>query len=65
MRINEVRALNQEQLQKELEAAYRELMNVRFRVATRQLVNVHAGRDVRRKIARIKTVMRERELAGG
>ena len=64
MRIHEVRALSVEDMGKELESSYREMMNVRFRLATRQLNDTSQLRKVRRTIARIKTVMRERELMG-
>jgi large subunit ribosomal protein L29 len=59
LRIQEIRNLTPEQLRKELENAQRELMNLRFRLATRQLANVSELRKVRKKIARIKTVLRE------
>ncbi|MBI4202881.1 MAG: 50S ribosomal protein L29 [Chloroflexi bacterium] len=62
MRIYEVRALSQEDLQKELEAAYKEALSVRFRLATRQLSDTSQASKVRKKIARIKTVQRERAL---
>ena len=64
MRIHEIRALSQEDTAKELESSYKELMNVRFRLATRQLSDTSQIKKVRRGIARIKTVMRERELVG-
>ena len=62
MRIHEVRALSQEDIEKELEDSYKELMNVRFRLATRQLSDTSQLRKVRRTIARIKTVLQERTL---
>ena len=62
MRIHEVRALSPEDMAKELESSYKEMMNVRFRLATRQLNDTSQLRKVRKTIARIKTVMREREL---
>ena len=64
MQIHEIRALSQEDTAKELESSYKELMNVRFRLATRQLSDTSQIKKVRRGIARIKTVMRERELVG-
>ena len=64
MQIHEIRALSQEDIAKELESTYKELMNVRFRLATRQLSDTSQIKKVRRGIARIKTVMRERELVG-
>lgn len=65
MKLAEIRALSQEELNKELEESHRELFNLRFRLATRQLANHQAFRAVKRKIARIKTIIRERELYGG
>ena len=62
MLIHEVRALNDSQLREELEKAYRELMTLRFRAATNQLPNTNLPRSVRRTIARMQTVIREREL---
>ena len=62
MRIEEIRRLNDQELSKELEESHREMMNLRFRLATRQLQNVHERSEVKKRIARIKTVQREREL---
>ena len=62
MRIHEVRALSQEDITKELEESLRESLSVRFRLSTRQLNDTSQLRKVHKKIARIKTVMREREL---
>ena len=62
MRIYEVRALSNEDIEKELEETYREALSVRFRLATRQLNDTSQARKVRTKIAQIKTVMRERKL---
>ena len=64
MRADEIRQLGNEELQKQLEEAHRELFNLRFRLATRQLVNHREIRKVKKNIARILTIMRERELAG-
>mgnify|MGYP000995949441 CR=1 FL=1 len=64
MRIHEIRALSEEDMKEELESSYKEMMNVRFRLATRQLNDTTQLRKVRRSIARIKTVMKERELMG-
>lgn len=65
MRVQEIRALSSEELARRLDESYRELFNLRFRLATRQLTNHNEIRNVRKRIARIKTVMRERELFGG
>jgi len=60
--ILEIRALTNEQLTSELDSTYRELMNVRFRLSTRQLDNPQELRKVRKTIARVKTVMRQRGM---
>lgn len=62
MRTHEIRALSNEDLKKELDASYREATSVRFRLATRQLNDTSQARKVRRKIAQIRMVIREREL---
>ena len=62
MKVDEFRALNNEDLAKQLEEAHQELFNLRFRLAARQLVNHREVRMVKKKIARLKTIMREREL---
>jgi len=63
LRIQEIRALSSEEQAKQLDGSYRELFNLRFRLATRQLTNYNEIRNVRKRIARFKTVMREREPA--
>ncbi len=63
MEIDELRDLDNEQLSKELNESQREFMNLRFRTSTMQLTNVHQVRKIRKRIARINTIMRERELA--
>lgn len=64
MRPAEIRALSAADLAKQLEEAHRELFNLRFRLKTRQLSNPRELGKVRRNIARMETVLRERELAG-
>lgn len=63
MEIDDIRAMTDDELGEERDATHRELMNLRFRVATMQLANVNEIKKGRRRIARINTVMRERELA--
>ena len=63
MNIAEIRALSDADLVTQLGEGERALMNLRFRVATLQLANVNEVRKTRRQIAKIKTVIRERELA--
>ena len=62
MKVEEIRALSTEELAKQLEEAHQELFNLRFRAATKQLVNHREIPRVRKKIARLKTIMRERAL---
>lgn len=62
MKVDEFRVLNADDLAKQLEEAHQELFNLRFRLSTRQLVNHREVRVVRKKIARLKTVIREKEL---
>jgi len=62
LKVEEIRALNPEALVKQLEAAHEELFNLRFRLATKQLVNHREIRRVKKEIARLKTIIREREL---
>ncbi len=62
MKTEEIRALSSEELLRQLEAARKELFDLRFRLATRQLVNHREIRRVKKEIARLKTIMREREL---
>ena len=65
MKVEEIRVLSVEELAKQLEAAHKELFDLRFRLATKQLVNHRQIRETKKKIARLKTIMRERELAIG
>jgi len=62
LKVDEFRALSPEDLAKQLEEAHQELFNLRFRLATRQLVNHRELPVVKKKIARLKTIIREREL---
>ena len=58
----ELRELNSEELPPRLREAKEELFNLRFQMATGQLTNNRRLRTVKRDIARIYTVIREREL---
>ena len=62
MRLKEFRDMSTDDLNKELEDSHQELFNLRFRVTTKQLVNHRELRRVKRKIARLKTLLTEREL---
>lgn len=60
--LQDLRAKSDEDLAKELGEAHRQLFTVRLQLSTRQLTNVSEARKARRRIARIKTIQREREL---
>lgn len=62
MKVKEVRDLNSDELAAKLNHLKDELFNLRFQMATNQLDNPTRIRDVRRSIARVKTIIREREL---
>ena len=62
MKINEVREINNDDLKREFRAQKRSLMNLRFRKSTMQLTDTSELSKVRKTIARIKTVIREREI---
>ena len=62
-RADELRALSDEKLANELNEAYRRLFTVRLQLSTRQQTNTTEETKVRRQIARIRTLQRERELA--
>lgn len=63
MEIDDIRALSDDELEEELDETHRALMNLRFRAATMQLADMNEVGRARKRIARIKTVIRERELA--
>ena len=62
MKVTEIRTLTTESLKEKLNESHRELFNLRFRLATKQLANHRELNNVKKRIARIQTVIREREL---
>ncbi len=62
MNISEVRQLDDDELDETLGEQQRALMNLRFRAATLQLTDSSEMKKIRRDIARVKTVMTEREF---
>ncbi len=62
MKAKEIRDLTSDELEKKLSDLKEELFNLRFQLATGQLENPMRVQDVRRSIARVKTIQREREL---
>jgi len=63
MKIDEIRALDSAELVKKLQAAEQELFNLHVRLSTKQLVNHREIPRVKKDIARIETVLKERSLA--
>lgn len=64
MKNSELRSKTDAELANQLDDSYEELFNLRSQKATGKLTNTARVGVVRRQIARIKTVLRERELAG-
>jgi large subunit ribosomal protein L29 len=62
MKTNELRNLTTAELEQKVNSFKEELFNLRFQLATGQLDNPIRIRDIRKGIARTKTVLREREL---
>ena len=62
MKISELRALGAVELKKKIEDLHQELFNLKLRAATRQLASNREIPRVRRDIARINTILKEREL---
>ena len=63
MKASDVQALTDDQLQDELLSLKKEQFNLRFQSATGQIENTARIREVRRTVARIKTVQQERRAA--
>ena len=61
--VEELKNKSNTELQEDLVAAKKELFNLRFQNATNQLDNTGRIKEVRRNIARIKTVITEKEKA--
>jgi large subunit ribosomal protein L29 len=62
-KVGELRDLGDEDLIERLESSKEELFNLRFQLATGQLDNPMRIKDVRHDVARILTILREREIA--
>jgi ribosomal protein L29 len=63
--IDQARSLADDRLNEEEFNTRLEIMNLRFKIATRQLSNPGELRDAKRRLVHILTVRRERELLGG
>lgn len=62
MKVNEIRDMSASELNQKVASLKEELFNLRFQHATGQLENPMRIREVKKSIARIKTIQREREL---
>lgn len=62
MKVKDIRELTDRELEEKLLEFKEELFNLRFQLATGQLDNHMRIKDVRRNIARVKTIIRERTL---
>ncbi len=62
-KVDELREMSDEDLAKELEETHRQLFTSRIQLATRQLANTSLPRKTRQRLARIKTIQREREIS--
>ena len=63
MKAQEIRAMSSEELEKKLKELKNELFNLRFQHAINQLDNPHRIGDVKKDIARVMTVLREKKDA--
>jgi large subunit ribosomal protein L29 len=62
MKAEEIRKLSTDEVEQNVKSLKEELFNLRFQLATGQLENPARIREVRKSIARAKTILREREL---
>ena len=63
MKMVDIRKLTTEDLNKKLEENKKELFNLKFASATGNLEKPHRIKELRHEVAKIKTVIRERELS--
>ena len=65
MKLSDLRGMTPDQLEDELVKSKREQFNLRFQKATGQLTNTARVREVRRTVARINTIAREKQATSG
>ncbi|MGI6324807.1 MAG: 50S ribosomal protein L29 [Bacilli bacterium] len=63
MKVNEIRELTTEEIIKKIEETKQELFNLRFQQAAGSLEKPSRIRELRKQVARMKTIIREREIA--
>ena len=64
MKVKDIRELSTKEINEKIVSAKEELFNLRFQQATGALEKPSRIRDLRHEVARLKTVLRERELEG-
>ena len=64
MKTNEIRKLSTEDINKKIAESKEELFNLRMKQATGSLENPSRIRELRKTVARLKTILREREIEG-
>ena len=64
MKVKEIRELSTKEIQEKIVSAKEELFNLRFQQATGTIEKPSRIRDLRHEVARMKTILRERELKG-
>ncbi len=60
MKIDEIRAMGTDELTKKIDDSHKDLLDLRFKLATKQLVNHREIRRMKKEIARMETVLSER-----
>ncbi|MBP2016921.1 large subunit ribosomal protein L29 [Symbiobacterium terraclitae] len=65
MKVKEIREMSTEEIRAKVASLKEELFNLRFQLAVNNLENTARVREVRKAIARCKTIIRERELKAG
>jgi len=65
VKVSEIRGKDSRELRLEVQSMNKELFELRFRAAAEEVSNTARFRQLRRDIARIKTVLRERDTAEG
>jgi large subunit ribosomal protein L29 len=63
MKVSEVRNMTNDELKRKISDAHQELLNLRFQFSAGQLKNTNRLKEVKKEIATMRTIWRERELA--
>ena len=64
MKVAEIRKMSVSQIEEEILNSRHEMLNLRFQTITGQLTDTSRIRIIRRNIARMETILREKQLAG-